>query len=169
MRIEDVGVPPPRSLGGGVGGSRDEIGDSGILQFLAPGLLGPVHHRRYAAGMVEAESVALMIGAAHGMNTTGYTIPYVSTWAARVDGKEPVEVVKAVGERVRKTALGILDQLDTSQLADGTPPGLERTSPAREAGRQISRSAAPRAAATPLTPPQQVGVSAGVSVAGRGL
>ena len=40
-------------------------------------------------GEVEAESVALMIGAAHGMDTSGYTIPYVSTWAARVDAKSP--------------------------------------------------------------------------------
>lgn len=82
-------------------------------------------------GEVEAESVALMIGAAHHMDTTGYTIPYVSTWAARVDGKEPVEIVKATGERVRKTALAILDQLDTAQVGDGTPPGLDREPPHR--------------------------------------
>ncbi|RAE28989.1 serine/arginine repetitive matrix protein 2, partial [Burkholderia multivorans] len=84
-------------------------------------------------GEVEAESVALMIGAAHGMDTSGYTVPYVSTWAARVDGKEPVEVVRATGERVRKTALTILDQLDTAQVGDGTPPGLDRDAAQREA------------------------------------
>src|SRR5699024_11094430 len=87
-------------------------------------------------GEVEAESLALMIGAAHGMDTTDYTIPYVSTWAARVDGREPVEIVKATGERVRKTALTILDQLNTTQIGDGTPPGLDqeathRAQPAR--------------------------------------
>lgn len=75
---------------------------------------------------VEAESVALMIGAAHGMDTTGYTIPYVSTWAVRVDGQDPVQVVQATGERVRKTASQVLDQLDTPQLGDGIPPGLDR-------------------------------------------
>ncbi|GAA1487422.1 ArdC-like ssDNA-binding domain-containing protein [Brachybacterium sacelli] len=83
-------------------------------------------------GEVEAESVALMIGAAHGMDTSGYTIPYVSTWAARVDGKEPVELVKATGERVRKTALAILDPLDTAQVGDGAPPGLDRDAANRE-------------------------------------
>ena len=83
-------------------------------------------------GEVEAESVALMVGAAHGMDTSGYTVPYVSTWAARVEGQDPVEVVKTTGERVRKTALGILEQLDTVQVGDGTPPGLERETPARE-------------------------------------
>ncbi|MDS2171839.1 ArdC-like ssDNA-binding domain-containing protein [Nesterenkonia sp. CL21] len=77
-------------------------------------------------GEVEAESVALMIGAAHGMDTTDYTIPYVAGWAANVDGKNPVEVVQAAGERIRKTALSILDGLDTAQVSDGTPPGLER-------------------------------------------
>lgn len=90
-------------------------------------------------GEVEAESVALMIGAAHGMDTAGYTIPYVSTWAARVDGHEPVQVVQATGERVRKTALAILDQLDTLQVGDGTPPGLDRDTPSP----RTSRTAAP--------------------------
>ena len=96
-------------------------------------------------GEVEAESVALMIGAAHGMDTSGYTIPYVSTWAARVDGKEPVEIVKTTGERVRKIAMGILDQLDTTQIGDGTPPGLDRETPQRpQSGSE--RSAPERAA-----------------------
>ena len=84
-------------------------------------------------GEVEAESIALMVGAAHGMDTSGYTIPYVSAWAARVDGKEPVEIVKATGERVRATALRILDQLDTTQIGNGVPPGLDREPPARTA------------------------------------
>lgn len=83
-------------------------------------------------GEVEAESVALMVGAAHGMDTSGYAIPYVSAWAARVDGTEPVEVVKATGEWVRKTALAILDQLDTIQIPDGAPPGLDCDATGRE-------------------------------------
>lgn len=83
-------------------------------------------------GEVEAESVALMIGAAHGMDTSIYTIPYVAGWAANVDGKEPAEIVKATGDRVRVTALRILDQLDTDQVGNGTPPGLERDVPQRQ-------------------------------------
>ena len=92
---------------------------------------------------VEAESVALMIGAAHGMTTDGYTIPYVSTWAARADDKEPAQIVQATGERVRKTALAILDQLDTPQLGDGTPPGLERDIPAAKPARAAARMVEP--------------------------
>lgn len=75
---------------------------------------------------VEAESVALMVGAAHGLDTSSYTEPYVSTWAASVPGKNPVEVVQSTAERVRATALGILDQVDTQQVGDGNPPGLDR-------------------------------------------
>ena len=75
---------------------------------------------------VEAESVALMVSAAHGLDTASYTVPYVSTWAASVPGKEPSEVVQSTADRVRKVALGILEQLDTGQIGDGNPPGLDR-------------------------------------------
>jgi hypothetical protein len=75
---------------------------------------------------VEAESIALMVGAAHGLDTSSYTVPYVSTWAASVPGKTPVEVVQATAERVRTTALGVLEKLDTQKVGDGTPPGLDR-------------------------------------------
>lgn len=91
----------------------------------------PEARQHRGIGEVEAESVALMIGAAHGMDTAGYTIPYVSTWAVQVDGKEPVEIVKATGERVRAAAVRILEQLDTAQVGNGTPPGLDRESAQR--------------------------------------
>ena len=76
---------------------------------------------------VEAESVALMIGAAHDLDTASYTIPYVTSWASSVPGKTPVEVVQATADRVRTTAVSILDQLETPQVGDGDPPGLDRT------------------------------------------
>ncbi|PVW02353.1 serine/arginine repetitive matrix protein 2 [Microbacterium sp. Gd 4-13] len=77
-------------------------------------------------GEVEAESVALMIGAAHGMDTSSYSVSYVSGWAGTVKDKDPAEVVQATGERVRKTASALLDALDTMQLGAGDPPGLIR-------------------------------------------
>jgi hypothetical protein len=100
-------------------------------------------------GEVEAESVALMIGAAHGMDTSSYSVSYVSGWARTVKDKEPAEVVQATGERVRKTAAAILDALDTTQLGEGDPPGL-------------TREAAPsRAERTPLAPAESArGVAA---------
>jgi hypothetical protein len=80
-------------------------------------------------GEVEADSVALMVAAAHSMDTSDYTIPYVSGWAATVPEKSPVEVVQATGERVRKTSATILDQLPTEQISNGDPPGLNRSTP----------------------------------------
>jgi hypothetical protein len=76
---------------------------------------------------VEAESVALMVGAAHDMDTSGYTIPYVSSWATSERGLSPVEVVQRTGERVRAAAIKILDALPTSQTGMGDPPGLDRS------------------------------------------
>jgi hypothetical protein len=75
---------------------------------------------------VEAESVALMVGAAHGLATDDYTIPYVASWASSVPSKTPVEVVQSTAERVRGAAVTILDKLDTPQVGDGNPPGLDR-------------------------------------------
>jgi N-terminal domain of anti-restriction factor ArdC/IrrE N-terminal-like domain len=76
---------------------------------------------------VEAESVALMIGAGHGVDTSSYTVPYVSSWAGSVPGRSPVEVVQATADRVRVAAIGVLDSLDTVQVGTGDPPGLDRT------------------------------------------
>jgi hypothetical protein len=92
-------------------------------------LHGPDHadaalHRGIAE--VEAESVALMLGAAHALATDDYTIPYVASWASSVSGKTPVEVVQSTAERVRGAAVTILDKLDTRQVGDGNPPGLDR-------------------------------------------
>jgi hypothetical protein len=88
---------------------------------------------------VEAESVALMVGAAHGLDTSSYTVPYVSTWAASVPGKTPVEVVQSTAERVRATALGVLDKLDTPKIGDGTPPGLDREALSHQAAPASNR------------------------------
>jgi hypothetical protein len=91
--------------------------------------------RHRGIGEVEAESVAMMVGAAHGMPTDSYTIPYVSAWAATVKGKAPAEVVQATGERVRAAASAILAALDTAQVGAGDPPGLDRAAVASRTAR----------------------------------
>jgi hypothetical protein len=131
---------------------RDDMPDAARVKTLAHELAhvllhGPDNpdaqgHRGIAE--VEAESVALMVGAAHGMDTSGYTVPYVSGWAASVKDMSPVEVVKATGERVRRTAIGILDRLDTMKVGDGTPPGLNNT---------VQKDGQHRTATTARTPP----------------
>lgn len=83
-----------------------------------------VLHRGIAE--VEAESVALMVTAAHGMDSGQYTIPYVSTWASRVPDQDPVQTVQHTAARVRTAALGILGRLDTIQIPDGGPPAPTR-------------------------------------------
>ena len=90
---------------------------------------------------VEAESVALMIAAAHDLDTATYKIPYVTSWARSVPGKTPVEVVQATADRVRRTAVSILDQLETPQVGDGDPPGLDR--PALATKREAAKVEAP--------------------------
>ncbi|GAB2562266.1 ArdC-like ssDNA-binding domain-containing protein [Leucobacter ruminantium] len=98
-------------------------------------------------GEVEAESVALMVGAAHGMDTSAYTVPYVSGWAMAADGKNPIQIVQATAERVRKVAVEILDQLDTVQIGDGTPPGLTREAPQRSTAKSTGRKPPARSSA----------------------
>ena len=89
---------------------------------------GPDHaalaHR--GIGEVEAESVALMVGAAQGMDTSIYTIPYVSSWATEVGGKTPSEVVQETGERVRRVASRILDSLAIASDPSGPPAPIPR-------------------------------------------
>ncbi|HEY9424802.1 MAG TPA: ArdC-like ssDNA-binding domain-containing protein [Microterricola sp.] len=96
-------------------------------------------------GEVEAESVALMIGSAHGMDTIAYTIPYVSTWATTVSGKTAVEVVQATGERVRRAAVAILDQLPTAQSGASDPPGLDRSRPVQGVTATVATAPSTRA------------------------
>jgi hypothetical protein len=96
----------------------------GHIMLHGPDNADAAMHRGIAE--VQAESVALMVGAAHGLATDDYTIPYVASWASSVQGKTPVEVVQSTAERVRGTAVTILDRLDTPQVADGNPPGLDR-------------------------------------------
>ena len=100
----------------------------GHVMLHGPDNVDAAMHRGIAE--VEAESVALMIGAAHGLDTTSYTVPYVSTWASDVPGKSPVEVVQATADRVRAVSLTILDNLPTTKVGDGNPPGLDRDTPA---------------------------------------
>jgi len=106
------------------------------LKLHGPGNRAATLHRGISE--VEAESVALMIGAAHGLDTSEYTIPYVSTWATSIDGKTPVEVVQATGARVRTAAVAILASLPTMQAGSGDPPGLTRAAPESPASSHTS-------------------------------
>ncbi|GAB3924460.1 hypothetical protein GCM10011575_03550 [Microlunatus endophyticus] len=100
-------------------------------------------------GEVEAESVALMVCASFGLDSTDYTIPYVAGWSSQVTGSSPMEVIRATGERARMTSLAILDELPEAPVGDGDPPGLDR---ATSAERPRERSGAKRAAPVTARP-----------------
>ncbi|GEB96292.1 ImmA/IrrE family metallo-endopeptidase [Microbacterium lacticum] len=97
---------------------------------------------------VEAESVAVMVAAAHGMEATAPSAAYVSDWAATVTDKSPVDVVQETGEKVRNAAGAILDAISTVQAGTGDPPGLTRNAspPLERAGRALAPVAEPRPA-----------------------
>jgi hypothetical protein len=101
-------------------------------------------------GEVEAESVALMVCASFGLDSTDYTVPYVASWSSQVKGSSPLEVIRAAGERARTTALTILDGLPEAPVGDGDPPGLDRTVSRERSGAERVASVAHRAAATPV-------------------
>lgn len=146
-----VDVPDAGVIGGANGRTdyttnvvsvRTDMDDSAQVKTLAHEL-GHVlmHHpdnpdwqRHTGIGEVEAESFALMVSAAHGMDTSDYTLPYVAGWADRVPGKTATEVVQSTADRVCKVASQALDRLDTTQVGDGriTSPDAGRTPIASE-------------------------------------
>ena len=114
----------------------------GHVMLHGPGNADAGMHRGIAE--VEAESVALMVGAAHGLDTSAYTVPYVSSWASSVAGRSPVEVVQSTAQRVQAVAVRILDQLNTAQVGDGNPPGLDRDALAARRSPDRVQATAPR-------------------------
>lgn len=148
---------------------RSDMDDAARVKTLAHELahieLG--HEDRRPAGLhkgigeVEAESVALMVCASFGLDSTDYTIPYVAGWSSQVKDSSPSQVIRATGERARTTALAILDKLPEAPVGDGDPPGLDRGERARE------RSNVERAAPVTARPAARpVGVGAPAAVVG---
>src|SRR5699024_54299 len=90
-------------------------------------------------------------------------------WAARVDGKVPVEIGQASGDRVRETAAGMLDPLDTIQVGGGTPPGLQKDPAARESTKPsaLARTAAAQAISPPTSKPVRAPVGRGLCCPAR--
>jgi DNA primase len=80
---------------------------------------------------VEAESVAYLIAASHGLDTGSYTFPYVAGWASSVGptgASTPDAVVRATAGRVLAAARLVL--ADTHGAAPpGHPKGLVATQP----------------------------------------
>jgi hypothetical protein len=70
---------------------------------------------------VEAESVAYVVAAAHGMCTDGYSFPYVAGWA----GRDAVSAVRATQGRVASVSKAIIDVSPAAHVPGGKVPGAE--------------------------------------------
>jgi len=143
LGFDVVTVPTSADLGGANGVTnfttrvvqvRTDMDDAAQVKTLAHELGHALLHEPARTGTdprdihrgvleVEAESVAYLVGAAHGMDTTGYSLPYVATWAG---GKDPAATVRATAERVVRTARTILDALPTAHGPGGQPPAVGR-------------------------------------------
>ena len=185
-------VPDPTALGGALGrttypikrleicGSLDDAAKTGVLthELAHIDLHAPGHDRAPDDGTltneaprvsqhrgireVEADSVAYMVNASHGLTTDSSTVPYVADWASTVPGASVAETVQSTAKRVRDAAIKILDGLDTYQIPDGTPPGLDRDALRASSRRTKSRQTPTRsnqpmgqAQVRPSTPPAE--------------
>jgi hypothetical protein len=80
---------------------------------------------------VEAESVAYVLLAHHGLTIGGSSFPYVAGWAATVDSVEPEKVLQKTGQRVVHAARKLIDS--TSQhLKPASQTAGEEISPGRQ-------------------------------------
>ena len=70
---------------------------------------------------VEAESVAFVVAAAHGMPTDSYSFPYVAAWA----GDNPAAAIQATQRRVAAAARTIIDASPACHTDGGKPPAVE--------------------------------------------
>jgi hypothetical protein len=70
---------------------------------------------------VEAESVAYVVAAAHGMRTEGYSFPYVAGWA----GRDAVSAVRATQGRVASAAKAIIAVSPAAHVSGGKVSGAE--------------------------------------------
>jgi hypothetical protein len=70
---------------------------------------------------VEAESVAYVLLAHHGLSIDAESFDYIAGWARHVDPKDPGSVIKATGARVVNTARQLIDSTDKYLNAHRAP------------------------------------------------
>lgn len=103
---------------------------------------------------VEAESVAHLVMAAHGVDTAPYSFPYVATWAypiAAVDHVALAEVVTRTGTRVIQTSHDILDSIPVTTAPDPVGAALTaRVTQAADRSTELREKA--QASQLPLVP-----------------
>ena len=113
---------------------RDDVDDAQAVKTLTHELAHVILHAdpdqpQTCAGIreVEAESVAHLVMAAHGVDTAPYTFPYVAAWAhpvAAVDQTPLTDVVARTGSRVIQAAHTILEAVPVTAAEDPAGAGL---------------------------------------------
>ncbi len=119
---------------------RSDIDDAAMVKTLLHEaghvlLHGEVPGRSLARKVqeVEAESVAYVVSHAHGMDTGGYSFPYVTAWA----GSDHLEVVAQTQRRVAEAARALIAASPAPHLAGGRVPGADLAVARRRAPAQI--------------------------------
>ncbi|WP_214406335.1 ArdC-like ssDNA-binding domain-containing protein [Pseudonocardia lacus] len=131
---------------------RPDIDDAYAVAVLAHelGHIRADHEHRgipRAQAETEAESIAFIVMAAHGCDSTSSAVPYVAGWS-RGDS----EVIAAAAETVHTVAAGILADLAVDDLPDDpaeAPAPTRRAVPVVRAGRPLGGAAGDRATPAP--------------------
>lgn len=134
-----IARPDPARLGSALGMTnftdrlvlvREGLPDAQQVKTLAHELGHVLLHEpvpdeaRAHRGIQEAESVALMVCGAFGMDTSRYSVPYVATWASRMPDRTVMQAVAQTGARVRDAAISLLAGLPAPAWEDGLSPGV---------------------------------------------
>ncbi|MCG0066017.1 ssDNA-binding domain-containing protein [Streptomyces tricolor] len=101
-----------------VGGTAQDAAAAKVLAHEAAHIAcghidaAPGEYRRHRGRMeTEAESVAYIVAAAYGLETSTQSARYVAGWASRANTDNPAAVLQETGERVITTARAMLDAL----------------------------------------------------------
>lgn len=159
---------------------RDDVDDAQAVKTLAHEVghmllhdPAPGNDRPDCRGTVEveAESVAFMVAAAHGLDTSTYTFAYITGWAGQAaENSNHVELVQSTGQRVMACTDKILTitqpaatVIENETMAGDVARVTDQVTQAREtAARQQLAMRPLSTAATPHTPDPAVGLAAGL-------
>ena len=74
---------------------------------------------------IEADSAAFIVATRLGMDTSGYSWPYVASWAGSDQRARPQEAIRATGTRIVSAANAIAAHLDVAVFGKPTQPAAD--------------------------------------------
>jgi hypothetical protein len=141
---------------------RADMDDAAMVKTLVHEAAHVILHERppgqylpRATKEVEAESVAYVVAATHGMATDGYSFPYVAGWA----GEDGAKAVVATQARVAKAARQIIEASPAPHVSGGRVPGADTAiAAARSRREELEGRLSPTATESVATEPAGVGL-----------